>query len=234
MNYIILFLITIFFIACEAKPQKQPIPGLTPQDRASILGGLLLSTQLQDQLNGTVIDRTSGLRWQKCVFGQTWRSSNNDCQGNLRDRPGITQDLELAGAVKVGYCSPNLGVNQTLDGIGFSFAACNQGGANIELANPSTYPANARSDLFTACSILGSGWRVPNKAELTGLAVRGRIFVLQQFPNTPEDNFWTVNSNVSDTTFQTAVAVSFVGNSFGEARNVSKLNLQFVRCVRSF
>lgn len=230
-KYILLFSI-LFLIACEAKPQKSPIPGLGSQDRASIFAGVLINTQMQDQFNGTVIDRASGLRWQKCVFGQTWRSSNNDCQGNLRDRPFIVQDLELVGAIKVGYCNPTVGVGT--EGFIFNVNACNTGGNNTELVNPSFYGPNVRSDVWNACASYGTGWRVPNLVELRGLAVRGRIFVLQFFPNTPEDNFWTTNVNVEDTSGQTAKAISFVNDTIGQERNVSKILFQFVRCVRSF
>ena len=223
--YTLLTLLIVSLINCEDKPDKSYY-GVPAEDKNQILAGILLSNGVQDYATGTVIDPKSGLEWKKCVQGQTFRATNNDCQGGKGTATFTTPvDQGRYGATFLAYC--NIEGND---------------------CNTSTLPMTLRggtitgisSEAFNSCANENANrtngytnWRVPSFPELQSLAALGKVVLTSRFPNTPDDYFWSSWSNEQDLTGATARAVSFSLDTIGKEQSISKTTRYYVRCVRN-
>lgn len=210
----------IFLVSCEAKPVKDEY-GLSPDDKGPILAGLLTNSLLRRNTDGTTTDPVTGLIWQTCAVGQTFRAASNDCQGSLRGSTLNPLDSVRFGAKELAFCDTKT-------------HACNQFTPIPQVLVASSQIGIAgTSEAFQACSSLGSTWRVASPFELKRLTEVGRNSVLANFPQTPEGDFWSSWSNEQDLLGETALAVSFDRQSFGQDKRVIKTERNFVRCVRN-
>ena len=138
IRYSLLTLFIAGLINCEDKPDKSYY-GIPAEDKNQILAGILLSNGVIDNVTGTVIDPKSGLEWRKCTQGQSFRATNNDCQGG-RATATLTTPIDQGryGATFLAYCNIegndcnttsiplNLKAN-TITGISSEANACNSG-----------------------------------------------------------------------------------------------------------
>ncbi|MBK8398818.1 MAG: DUF1566 domain-containing protein [Leptospiraceae bacterium] len=228
MKYILRFTILILILAnlinCEDKPDKN-LYGIPEESKNKILQGILLSYGVIDNRNGTITDTKSGLEWKKCVQGQVFRASNNDCQGgSATATPTTPGDQARYGAIYLSYC--NLQGND-----------CNASSLPMAL-RASSLPVV--SEAFDSCqteNILATNgytnWRVPSYPELASIAALGKVVLINWFPNTPDDFFWSSWSNEKDFSGSTARAISFSFDKIGEEQNINKTTKLFVRCVRN-
>ena len=225
MKKTILFLILILsLINCEDKPEKN-FYGIPNDDKDQFIAGLLLSNNARTTTNGTVIDSRTGLEWKKCTQGQIYRANVNDCQGNKNSAaPTVSPEIGRYGAETYSYC--DLEGNQ-----------CNSLSLPQMLRKEEMIRNKATSALFDACDTDRTGgfnnWRVPTYPELKALSELGKTALLINFPNTPDDFFWTSWGNEQDSTGKTAKAINFTIDRVGEETNLNKTARYYVRCVRN-
>lgn len=222
MNQYYLFLILFtmaLLVNCEAKPVEEKF-GFTADEYNTVLLGVLSNAGMTDN-GSTVLDPAARLEWQKCSFGQVYRAAQNDCQGAISGSVLNPQDPFRYGARLVAFCDSRT-------------HACNKVAPPQTLVAVSEIAIVGSSELFNACNVLGGGYRVPNPYELQRLTVTGRNAVLARFPSTVEGEYWSSWSEVTDLPGETAVAISFDRQSFGEEKKVVKTERNFARCVRSY
>lgn len=223
-NLIILFLISLFYVNCEAKPEKE-IYGIPNDDKEKFIAGYILNQGSTSTSVGTVIDSRNGLEWKKCSQGQSFRQVNNDCQGAGNSAsPTVNVAIGSYGATQLAYCD--------LQG---NF--CNTLSIPQILRLDEMQKNKANSEAFYSCLLDRTGgftnWRVPNPVELKLLTTTGRTAMLFNFPNTPEETYWSSWSNELDATGSTAKGINFSTNKFGEDANTNKTTRLLVRCVRN-
>jgi len=229
----ILFFLVIFSWNCQEKPVKTIFPGLSDEDTALLLTGLILNQGFTDNRDGTITDNSANLVWSKCSQGQGYRSGPNDCEGIQRPstvNPFFTQgaDTNKWGALQLAYCS-----NAT--------NACNELTVPQTLRADSAIIVTGSSEAFRSCNSLNAtdanparAWRLPNPLELERLTLGGRNALIGgHFPNTIEDYYWSSWSNAEDLLGQTASATIFERKRFGESELRTKTDRNFVRCVRN-
>ncbi|TGN19427.1 surface adhesin Lsa25 [Leptospira idonii] len=209
-----------FFWNCEAKPVEDTF-GLSPEETNVLIAGLIANRgSLVDNYNGTVTDSVAGLQWQKCSSGQVYRLAQNDCLGASAGTVLNPHDPYRYGANQVAYCDSKT-------------HACNTLAYPQTVTNASQVGISGSSELFAACSQLGSNWRVPNLIELQRLTVTGRSAVLLYFPSTVEGEYWSSWANETDIPGETAYSVSFDRQSFGTEKRTIKTDRNYVRCIRN-
>ena len=220
LNKILILSALAFFMNCEAKPEKETY-GFTNDDFNVALLGVLSNVNMIDNGDGTITDTSFRLTWQKCSYGQVFRSAQNDCQGATVGSVLNPQDPYRYGAKVVSYCDSRT-------------HACNRVAPPQILISVSEIAIAGTSEAFNACNALGNGYRVPNAYELERLTATGRNGVLARFPNTVEGLYWSSLSEVTDIPGETALAVSFDRQTFGEEKKIIKTDRNYVRCVKSY
>ena len=218
--------ITSIFLAmtlvfCEAKPEKT-FYGIPQEEANLILLGSVLNYKLQDTGNGTIIDSSLGVEWKKCSQGQSFRSSQNDCQGTISGSDLTPTDQYNYGAGTYAYC--NIAGND-----------CNSVSLpQILSASPSN---NAYSDIYNSCDADTTNnrtdWRVPTSVELEKLVIGGKVAMIEFFPNTVSSYYWSSVSNEQEPSGLTAKAIHFGEDKFGDVKNINKDNKLYLRCVRN-
>ncbi|MCZ8342672.1 MAG: DUF1566 domain-containing protein [Leptospira sp.] len=235
ITILLLFSLSIFFVNCQEEPVREIFPGLSDDDAAILLQGLLLNQTYTDNRDGTVTDTSLNLVWRKCTQGQVYRPGPNDCEGIERPStvnpfftPAEGGDRILWGAQQFSYCSS-------------ATNACNRLVVPQILQGSSEISISGTSEAFQSCNSLNSAganpntaWRVPNPVELQRLTLQGRnAMILGPFPNTVEDYYWSSWSNPEDLLGQSATAVIFERKRFGESELRTKTDRYYVRCVRN-
>ncbi len=81
ITIILLFSLSFLFVNCQEEPVREIFPGLSDDDAAILLQGLLLNQTYTDNRDGTVTDTSLNLVWRKCTQGQVYRPGPNDCEG---------------------------------------------------------------------------------------------------------------------------------------------------------
>ncbi len=158
-----------------------------------------------DHQDGTIYDPYTDLTWAACSCGQDY----------VAGPPGNC----LGSVTPLTYCSEPTN-------------ACN-GGTNKGLLGP-PFPSGVHSQAWNCCDAYSAGgrydWRVPTVAELATLAVSQASppnIDHAAFPNTPDDDYWSANSD----TYVNAFTVPVGGAqpySWGKQNNSYP-----VRCVAS-
>ncbi len=221
---ILLLAFGAIFWNCEAKPEKETF-GFTNDDYNVALLGVISNVNMIDNTNGTITDTNLRLIWQKCSFGQVYRSATNDCQGAVTGSVLNPQDPYRYGAKTVAFCDSRT-------------HACNRIAAPQTLIAISEIAIVGSSEAYNACNSLvidsSGGYRVPNPYELQRLTATGRNAVLARFPNTVEGEYWSNLSEVTDFPGETAISISFDRQSFGEERKTVKTTRNYLRCVKSY
>lgn len=225
IRYSLLALLISGLYNCEDKPDKS-FYGIPAEDKNQILAGILLSNGVQDNATGTVIDPKSGLEWKKCTQGQTFRASNNDCQGG-KGTATLTTPIDQGryGAVFLAYCNIE-GNDCNTSSLPMTLRASTITGIGSEAFNSCATENILRTNGYT-------NWRVPTFPELQSLAALGKVVLTSRFPNTPDDYFWSSWSNEQDLSGATARAISFSLDTIGKEQNISKTTKYYVRCVRN-
>lgn len=217
---ILLLALAAFLGNCEAKPEKETF-GFTNDDYNVALLGVVSNVNMIDNLDGTITDLNVRLIWQKCSYGQVYRSANNDCQGAISGSVLNPQDPYRYGARTVAFCDSRT-------------HACNRVAPPQTLIATSEIGIVGTSEAYKACDSLGNGFRVPNPYELQRLTVTGRNAVLARFPNTVEGEYWSNLSEVTDLPGETAITISFDRQTFGEEKKTVKTDRNYLRCVKNY
>jgi hypothetical protein len=216
--------ILLLLINCEAKP-KDAIFQYTAESQATILKGLLLSSNFVDRNNGTITHTTTGLTWKKCSQGQTYEATTNSCNGGaLNTKPYYYVDLEKVNATTFAYCSiPGNNCNDmSLD-------------PKVQKTTTTFLNFSVISPLYNSCNddtFSSGGWRVPTRLELEGLAQAGRALLVGVFPQTVESYYWTSTADIEYLAGENSFAVNFNRDGYGESRTQPKVNAYYVRCVK--
>ncbi len=223
-NLIIIFLIAFIFNNCEGKPEKG-FYGIPNDEKDKFIAGLILNQGTTQTSIGTVVDNRNGLEWKKCSQGQSFRSGQNDCQGTGNSAaPTINVAIGSYGASQLSYCD--------LEG-----NYCNTDSIPQILRLDRMQANKANSEAFYSCIGDRTGgftnWRVPNPTELKSLTTTGRTAMTINFPNTPQEIYWSSWSNEQDQTSKTAKGINFTTDKFGQDENPNKTTKLLVRCVRN-
>jgi len=225
IRYSLLTLLFAGLVNCEDKPDKSFF-GIPAEDKNQILQGILLSSGAQENATGTVIDPKTGLEWKKCVQGQVFRASRNDCQGTTSTATLTTPlDQGRYGAKYLSYCNVD-GNNCNVLSVPMNLKADSLVGITSEVFNSCQTENILRTNGY-------SNWRVPTYPELEALAALGKVVLTSRFPNTPDDYFWSSWGNEQDQTGATARAVSFSLETIGKEQTINKTTKLYVRCVRN-
>ncbi|MCC5813963.1 MAG: DUF1566 domain-containing protein [Leptospira sp.] len=220
----IIVLASIVFLAnCQAEKEKD-FYGYGEEELAVLLTGLISNRNLVDANDGTILDQQNGLYFQKCSAGQLYRAAENDCRGRQTPSLFTPNDIVRWGAQQFAYCSNNTW-------------ACNSRNAPFELVANSGFAVPGESEAFKFCNALNNengspGWRLPSPVELSRLTIGGRNAMLLLFPDTQENWYWSGWGRADDLDGQTAIAVSFDREDFGEEKAFQKTDRKYVRCVR--
>ena len=166
-----------------------------------------------DNNDSTITDSNTRFMWAKCSHGQAWNASLNNCAGT---GSGTTN-----GAKSVQFCEAVSGSSLT------------------ECVNSDPlYPIAASGPAFNACVAERAGghsdWRLPNSAELEGLAAsKDRETFQFYFPQTPDDKpYWTGDGDPSSEGDR-AYGVNFAAANFGLRDTYDKAAVvHYVRCMR--
>jgi hypothetical protein len=223
-SFILLVLLFGFMlIGCEAKKEKDTW-GLSDEELSLVLTGVIVNTNYNDLLDGTVLDKQAGLIWSKCSQGQVYRKTENDCRGKVSGSLYTPNDQILWGASTYAYCNTNTW-------------ACNSKSIPLNLVENAEFILPGYSEAFNSCNSLNSsngfpGWRVPTNLELVKLTIGGRIALMQYFPDTVENLYWSSWSKQDDQTGEKAIAVNFDRQKFGEEQNIDKVAKTYLRCIR--
>ncbi|NCN09267.1 MAG: DUF1566 domain-containing protein [Leptospira sp.] len=225
LNTIILLVVvsSLLTVGCEAPKEKDTF-GLSDEELGTVLTGVLLNTNYVDLRDGTVLDKAGSLIWRKCSQGQVYRSTENDCRGAVAGTLFTPNDQILWGAGRYAYCNTNTW-------------SCNTRTVPITLLANAGFITTGFSEALNTCESLNDangfpGWRVPNPLELQKLTLGGRTGLLQNFPDTVENIYWSSWSVQDDTTGEKAITVNFDRESFGEEKIVDKIERTYVRCIR--
>lgn len=224
-SIILLIAAVLFFtIGCQADKEKD-FYGFGEEETSTLLAGLILNQGFVDSRDGNILDQQASLVWKKCSAGQVYRSAENDCRGVQSGSPFTPYDGLTWGAVKLTHCSNNTW-------------ACNTSYYPHSLTGNSGFVVPGISEAFNHCNALNNGngfpgWRVPSPYELTRLSLGGRSALLQVFPDTQEDLYWSGWSHAEDLDGANAEAVDFDRQSFGEKKVRFKTEKYYVRCVRN-
>lgn len=219
ITVILSLLALTFFMNCEAKTPVDKF-GLTPDEYSVALLGVISNIGMVDNGAGSVLDTTIRLEWRKCSVGQVFRAASNDCQGRTQGSALTPLDQFRYGAGQFAYCTSRT-------------HACNRVGIPQVLVGASEVGIAGTSELFSACN-LGDNWRVATSLELLRLTATGRNAVLARFPSTVEGTYWSGWSEETDLPGETAKAVSFDRESFGEEKKLIKTDRNYARCVRNY
>ncbi|MCB1194148.1 MAG: DUF1566 domain-containing protein [Leptospiraceae bacterium] len=219
--YFIIFIFGLFVLNCQAELEKAKF-GIPEEEMNLIIAGLLINTGYSDTGNGTILDNSLNLEWKKCSQGQSFRQTQNDCQGTTNGSDYTPNDEYLYGATAYNYCNV-LG------------NTCNS------LSIPQTLLAstteNVSSGAYNSCDTEvfdgKSDWRVPTGAELKKLTAGGKTSMISYFPNTATSYYWTSWGDELDTTGYTAKAISFREDTFGNDESIVKTTKLYVICVRN-
>lgn len=220
----IVTIVALLGIHCQAEKEKDFF-GFGDEEASIILTGLILNRGFVDTKDGNIIDQVNRVVYQKCVAGQVYRLEQNDCRGIQRGSLYTPNDVILWGATQFAYCN--------LDSWN-----CNSRTFPFQLVGNAGLVFPGKSEAFNYCNSLNDpntgapGWRVATPIELVRLTKGGRNAMLQLFPDTPEDWFWSSWSRADDIEGQTAIAVSFNRSNFGEEKAFAKTNRNYVRCTR--
>ncbi len=225
----ILCMLAAFFLAnCQAEKEKDFF-GIGEEETSLLFTGLVLNQGFRDTKDGNIVDRVNGVIYKKCVSGQVYRPNENDCRGIQRGSLYTPNDVVLFGAVKLGYCDIN---SWNCNSKAFPFPLI--GTTVVQIAGVAVV---SDSEAFNYCNSFNtatdSGWRVATPIELRRLTFGGRNAMLQFFPDTPEDWFWSNWARPDDEEGITALAVSFERSNFGEEKAFEKRGRKYVRCARS-
>ncbi|PJZ68081.1 hypothetical protein CH373_04570 [Leptospira perolatii] len=209
-------------VSCEEKPTKD-MYGFTEEDPNVAFAGLLtFQTYTPNLTNKTISDPTSGLMWKICTQGQQFvqtGASTYTCTGQFSGPTGTSY-----GASQIQYCDKAL-------------PSCNTLSLPQVLTNLQTFPITGSSEAFVSCNTDTTGgfsdWRVAAFPELKALSASSRNAMFLKFPNTVEDFYWSSWANEQDAAGETARAVSFSRDRFGEDQSFKKTSRHYVRCVRN-
>jgi len=193
---------TISLLNCEEKPDTEL--GMTDDEKAAFISGLLVNSGFTDSGYGTVIDQNSNLEFKKCS------------QGNTYDGSGCT----TGQTVTFSFCN-------SLSNL------CNLTSFPMTLIDPGLTTTSEAWDSCAGDATGGfNDWRVASIPELQKIAIGGRAGTLLHFPDTFEGYYWSGCADPQDQSGQTAKAISFAGESFGTERSYPKDNRLYVKCVR--
>lgn len=211
-------------VGCQAEKEKDFF-GYGEEEVSLMLAGLIINRNYVDLNDGTVLDSHSGLIWQKCSEGQSYRSGENDCRGTQAPASLQINDSVRWGAIPLAYCSNNTW-------------SCNSLAYPHALVGNSQYIVPGTSEVYNRCNARNNsngfpGWRAPTVVELNNLTVGGRNALLQIFPDTIEGLYWTAWGQPEDLEGTRAIAVNFDRMGFGEQKVRSKTERLYVRCVRN-
>ncbi len=219
--YFIIFVFSLFVVNCQAELEKAKF-GIPEEEMNLIIVGLLIDTGYSDTGNGTILDNSLNLEWKKCSQGQSFRKTQNDCQGTIRGSDYTPDDPYLYGAIAYNYCNVPGNTCNTL---------------SIPQTLTTSTTQNVYSEAYNTCETEAfdgkSGWRVPTRAELKKLTAGGKTSMVPFFPNTATAFYWTSWGDELDTTGYTAKAVSFREDTFGEESSIIKTSKLYVICVRN-
>ena len=227
MKKIILILLIGFLANCENQPKSYKY-GIPEEEYSQILLGLINVNSSSNSTYGTVKFTTTRLEWKRCAQGQSYRSANNDCQGNSSPTNFTPIDLKY-GATQHTYCNTASNSCNSLELVPVLNSANTSTTLNVTAYETCSTDTTGVSDGVT----LGS-WRVPTVIELQALSTLGRVATYQTFPNIPDEKYWSSTSEVTDLTGEVAQAVNYSLNGFGDIEKVKKDTKLFIRCVRSY
>lgn len=220
----ILLAVIIFFTQnCEAEKEKDFF-GYGEEELSLVLTGLVLNQGFVDLRDGTVLDNQSNIIYEKCTAGQNYNANANDCRGGQSPSLFTPDDVVRWGAEKLGFCDTNTW-------------ACNQRFFPYALTGTSPIAVPGKSAAYNFCESKNQsngfpGWRVATPPELLRLTLGGRLALLELFPDTQQDWYWSSWGNAEDLEGTTGIAVSFEQESFGEEKDFAKTTKYYVRCVR--
>lgn len=221
-KFSVLFLIVLLHF-CEAKPEKT-FYGIPEEESKTILTGVILNSYLEDTGRGTIRDKSLGIEWKKCTQGQVYRAAQNDCQGATTGSLITPNDNYLYSATPFNFC--NLATND-----------CNT--LTIpQVLRETDISAGILSEAFLSCNTDRtdgkSDWRVATTARLVKLASGGKTALLQYFPNTVSQYYWSSNAYELDPSGLTGRAIYFGEDDFGKEAYFPKSDKYYVRCVRNY
>jgi len=185
-------------------------------DSTEWMSAMLLTGTFTDSNNGTVVDSNTGLRWMKCVVGQTFDPALNNCAAG----GGGT----VYGAKSYTFCS-GPPVNGTYTTCTFTADAAKTAldGVAFDVCNT-----------FTIAGI--TGWRLPTKIELEGLkSFQNRDQMLLTFPQTPDDKaIWSSSYYNTDVQADTSAwTVQFAETAFGKVTGYNVYyGVNYIKCVK--
>jgi len=222
VKFFIILFFTIWFIDCEAKPERYKF-FFPEEEQSTLLLGLLSRQNLEITNYGTVKDKANNLEWKRCSQGQGFRLAENDCRGVVSGTLYTPIDSGTFGAIRLTYCNA-----PTMD--------CNQKALPFVLTAPEPN-ANYISEAYASCANDRTGgftdWRVPTLPELKVFTLGGKNALYDIFSSTVQDYYWTSWSNEKDPWGKTAYIVSFAQDKWGEENVASKDTRYYVRCVRN-
>ncbi len=228
MKKIILILLIGFLANCENQPKSYKY-GIPEEEYSQILLGLINVNSSTNSTYGTVKFTGTRLEWKRCAQGQSYRSANNDCQGNSSPTNFTPIDLKY-GATQHTYCNTASNSCNSLE--------------LVPILNSATTSTTLNVTAYVSCStdttgvstgsVTAGSWRVPTVIELVALSTLGRVATYQTFPNIPDEKYWSSTSEVTDLTGEVAQAVNFSLNGFGDTEKVKKDTKLYLRCVRSY
>jgi hypothetical protein len=222
----VLLLSFLFLSGSFCKEEKEKdVFGFGEEDLSLALTGLILNNDFTDLRDGTVLDKSTNLIWQKCTAGQVYKASANDCRGFTSGSLFTPADQVRWGAEPLYFCSNNTW-------------ACNRPVFPFDLGPNPKSAVSGISEAFNFCNALNNqagfpGWRVPAPGELIKLTIGGRNGLLALFPDTQEAPYWSAWAKADDLEGKTAIAVHFDRSRFGEEISRFKTERYYVRCVRS-
>ncbi len=226
---ILLLLILTFFINCEMQPKSYKF-GVPEEELSQILYGLIntSSSSSTETAYGTIQFAGSRLEWKKCAQGQVYRATQKDCQGTASPSNFTPNDLKY-GATRHTYCNDPSNACNSLEIVPILNSANTSTSKNV------TAYATCNADTTGVSSGVTAGsWRVPTVVELKNLAALGRVATLKTFPDSPDEIFWSSSSEFENLKGETAYAIDFSPEVYGNQKKIKKDTKNYIRCVRNF
>lgn len=223
-------ILSFLFVGCEQKPTKYPY-GIPEEEFEQIVYGIINTNNSTSRSSGTVRFPTTGLEWKRCVQGQVFRSSTEDCKGNSTPTAFTPVDLTY-GASFHAYCNT---ASNDCNGNPPSLIPILQNTNTSTSQNVTAYATCAAdtTDLSPTDATV-SAWRVPTIIELQALASLGKLSTFKSLPDAPDEKYWSASSEINDLTGETAKAVSFEPGTYGTEYRIKKDTKLYIRCVRNF